>query len=604
MAATKQGSAPKRGPPQGARAWAARLKALPPAQWWRGLPPLAQDLSLVLGLGALIFIPFLGSVGLWDPWEPHYAEVARTMIARGDYVHPYWERAYFFSKPVLSFWMMAAGMLSVGALDGPAGALSEYTEWAVRLPFAFAALGGLAGAYLGAARAWGRRAGLFAAFALATMPFYFLIARQAMTDMPFVATASGALCAFMVAVFSADGRDEHDPSPGWLYLFYFLAGLATLAKGVLGVALPGAVILAWVVLDRRWALLPRLRIPSGALVTAATAGPWYGAMLAFNGKDDEFRTFYERFFLHDHFARLGAGVHTTTPDTTFTYFIEQVGFGVFPWVVALPGALWLLSRVPAQAAERDRSQSATLFVGGWLLVLFLLFSLSATKFHHYGLPMVVPVALLSGAFLARLSREGLGPHYGALLLGFVLFVVLAQNLVISPKHLSDLFVYKYDRPYPHREVDPRAIFGALFGLGGAGLFLSWLRQWGRGALGALGAVALAFALYVSWAHWPALSVHWTQRDLFWTYYQDRPAQAPIGAYLMNWRGETFYSQNQVRQIKNAGDLRAFLAGHPTAYLIVEQGRYSGLQSTIGREWQLKVVHRANHKYYLVEAAPL
>ena len=33
-------------------------------------------------LAALLYIPYLGAVGLWDPWETHYGEVGREMIQR------------------------------------------------------------------------------------------------------------------------------------------------------------------------------------------------------------------------------------------------------------------------------------------------------------------------------------------------------------------------------------------------------------------------------------------------------------------------------------------------------------------------------------------
>jgi len=49
-------------------------------------------------------------------------------------------------------------------------------------------------------------------------------------------------------------------------------------------------------------------------------------MFGFGGRDDEGKTFFERFIVHDHFKRPAQGVHTTTPGGTFTYFVEQIGF--------------------------------------------------------------------------------------------------------------------------------------------------------------------------------------------------------------------------------------------------------------------------------------
>lgn len=582
-----------------------RLRA---TRLWAAWMAWPWERRLVLGamtIAAVVFIPWLGAVGLWDPWEPHYAEVAREMIVRGDYVHPYWEHAYFFSKPVFSMWMMAFGMNLVDALHGPAGAMSIWTEWAVRLPFALLATLGVVSVALASARIFGRRVGLIAAFALATMPFYFLIARQAMTDMPLVSLMTAALASFMIAVFGRSGDDEA-PRAGWLYAFYVFVGLATLAKGALGFALPGLVIFVWMVITNEWRLLLRLRIPTGALVFLAVAAPWYTAMFLFDGKDDEFKTFFVRFIIHDHLNRLGSGVHTTTPGGTFVYFIEQLGFGIFPWVFAVPGAFAYAART-ASPERRSMRERAVFFVLVWAVATWLLFSMSATKFHHYGFPVVPPLAILVALYVDALWEEGVTPrHLVLLLMGLALFVVVAQNLVLQPKHLTDLFVYNYERPYPHREVDPRVLFGTIFSLAGAGLAVGYLWRSRKGVVGSLFTIAAVFAIYTSWVHWKELSFHWSQRDLFWTYYHDRKDDEPIAAYYMNWRGETFYSQNSVVQIKDANTLREFVARPGPEYVLVEQGRYKGMRSVLGRRYKPRILDRSNNKFYLVrvdDAAP-
>ena len=98
----------------------------------------------------------------------------------------------------------------------------------------------------------------------------------------------------------------------------------------------------------------------------------------------------QRFFLHDHLNRLSKGVHSTTPNTTFTYFVEQLGFAVFPWVALLPGALTLVGRLSPR--ERSPRVQAAIFTALWALIAFVVFTLSATKFHHYCFPLVPPLA--------------------------------------------------------------------------------------------------------------------------------------------------------------------------------------------------------------------
>src|SRR6185436_16045173 len=90
-----------------------------------------------------LYIPFAGNYGLWDPWETHYSEVARQMLQRHDYVSLWWpgspqDRNEFWSKPVLTFWLIAIGMGVAGleraahAFDGEM-ATSWAVEWAARI---------------------------------------------------------------------------------------------------------------------------------------------------------------------------------------------------------------------------------------------------------------------------------------------------------------------------------------------------------------------------------------------------------------------------------------------------------------------------------------
>jgi 4-amino-4-deoxy-L-arabinose transferase-like glycosyltransferase len=353
-------------------------------------------------------------------------------------------------------------------------------------------------------------------------------------------------------------------------------------------------------------------------------------------------TFFQRFIIHDHFKRLAVGVHTTTPGGSFVYFIEQVGFDCFPWVFAFPGAAAVLARIkvrPQNARER-----AMLFLLFWLLIGFAVFAFSATKFHHYAFPILPPLLLFSALWIEQLLDQGLRANAGTIFAGGLCYALVAHDLAMVPKHLTDLFVYNYDRPYPERETDPRQIFTLIFYAAPAVALSPWLfdrlAQLGRFlkalpgkhrraemraawrerfsgaplstqeaaqdrkvvALSLIG-VALVFAVFLGWYHWRNLSPHWSQRDLFWIYYHQSQPDEPIGAYQMNWRGETFYSKNTVRQVGRPGAPSVSLADWLNGpgerkWVLTEQSRLAPLRQAIGAAARVKVIESRNIKFVL------
>ncbi len=154
----------------------------------------------VVALAGLLYLPTLGSASLWDPWETHYGEVAREILSRDDWVSLWWvQEGWFFSKPILNFWMQALAMASMGThyapgemLLGAAGHVAR-PEWVVRAPNVVLSILALYVLYKGVARVFGRRAGMLGAFVLMTMPDWLFLAHQTMTDMPFVASMTCAM---------------------------------------------------------------------------------------------------------------------------------------------------------------------------------------------------------------------------------------------------------------------------------------------------------------------------------------------------------------------------------------------------------------------------
>ena len=397
-------------------------------------------------LAGVVFLPGLGSVGLFDPWEPHYAEVSRQMLLRADWVHPWWREAGFFSKPPLLLWGGAAGLAIAGE-----GAV----EWGLRLPVALLAVMGVAVSAEVVARLASRRAGWLAAVALSTAPLLALFARQAVPDAPLVALSTAGGLAFAVALL--DDR----AGPGWARAGWVLLGFATLAKGPVGFALPGAAFLSWFVVTGDWRRLGRLGfvervghvpVPVGPLVFLAIAVPWYAVMAAWPVRDDSGWTFLQRFWLYDHLRRLVAGAHVPTPGGGWLAYLGWLAVGTFPWVAALPGGIGEALRTRGQ--PRDARGGLALLCGLWAAAGYLLVGFTATRYPHYVLPLVPPLLVLAALFVDRLLDQGLRPHAAAGILGIAALAATGGWLARQPRLLTALFTYDPRRPLADRPRRP------------------------------------------------------------------------------------------------------------------------------------------------------
>lgn len=618
--------------------------------------------TIVIALGVLLFFPRLGSLGLWDPWETHYGEVARAMIARDDFVYPYWESSYFFSKPAFPLWLIALGLFITGAEGAPVGQpLGSWTEWGVRTPFAIIAILALYGVYKLGSQIKDRTTGVIAAFVLGSCPQFIFIGKQAMADMPFVGLTTLGLALFCAAVFDR----EPDGKPGsvqrgltvaglafaifpqliligreleqgiaiagvvlgfvvgagyvayafkwatrrdsWLLGFYTCIGLAVLSKGLAPLAVVGPIVILYMLFSQDWRILIRSKLLLGAPLFLLAAGPWYLTLSLFTGRDDEGLTFNERFWGHDNFNRVGAGVHGDRGGVG--YYLEQLAYGMFPWVAMVPFAVGHAAQQARLGNEAPDSvdeprRRLVLFVLIWALWVYVFFTMSQTKFHHYVFPAVPPLAVLVAVWFTWLAEAPEARLRRAV--GFVvvaLFAVAARDLINDPQNLVNLFTYKYDREFP-REVVARPFIAVIVGAGGLAMLVFFLLKKTKGqVLAAFFATAILFGAWISHHHFNMLSPHWGQAHLFKTYFEEKTGDEPIYAYQLNWRGETFYSRNRIQQIKEKGAnerMRQLVDQPGREFIITEQSRFQTLKGVLSpdKRDKLEIIDRSSNKFYL------
>jgi 4-amino-4-deoxy-L-arabinose transferase-like glycosyltransferase len=577
---------------------------LPQARALRGAEPQAEpdnrpwrsvrrrELALVIVLGAAILLPGLSSYTLIDPWEGHYGEVARRMLEDDDWVKLQWQNdAYFRSKPGLTFYLMATSMRLHGVASdgGYSGEMvsSDIVVWSLRLPFALFGIFGLVILWYMLARLVSRRVAYIGFGICATIPFYTLVARQAITDMPMVATAMGAIACFLLAVHCGDrelkplwkritpyhvflivlwlfvglqliryGMDfAADPSVGrgmkvrllhpavwatapyliglavftvltwvvwptryarqtYMYWAYFLVGVSVLGKGPPGAACVVVVCSLYIVMTGQWYQLLRISLLQGIAILALTAVPWHMAMVLKDG-----RPWISEYFGHHWFKRAGKGVHGETG--TFNFFAQQMGIGMWPWVALLPAAIYSALH---RGVARWREDRVRLAMTLWAIGGFAFFAMVETKFHHYVLPAVPAFGVLI-AFWADDLLEGKAKHINiALALGVAIILFVARDLIGEQKQLIELFIYRYDRPWPSKEpwnVDVGGYFlwfGLLFA---AALACAMVPRIRRYALMAFAGLAVVYSLWVSNGYMSTAAPHWGQGHLHKTYFAER-----------------------------------------------------------------------------------
>jgi 4-amino-4-deoxy-L-arabinose transferase-like glycosyltransferase len=195
---------------------------------------------VLCALCAGLFGQQLGGLGLMDKTEGLFVEIPRQMLESGDWITPRWNGELFFDYPVWGYWMVGLSFRLFGV-----------SEWAARLPAALAASATVLAVFAvlvlvaPAAEAAHQRLGraLLGGTVLALCPGWIGWGRSSVTDMFLASGISLALLSFVLAHTASAQRPWQRPL-GFVGLAVF-CGVAVLAKGPVGLLLPGLVMLAF-----------------------------------------------------------------------------------------------------------------------------------------------------------------------------------------------------------------------------------------------------------------------------------------------------------------------------------------------------------------------
>jgi 4-amino-4-deoxy-L-arabinose transferase-like glycosyltransferase len=341
---------------------------------------LAFQLVIVLGVCIFLFFFGLGAFGLVGADEPRYAQIAREMFARHDWIVPTLNGSPWMEKPVLLYWNAMNSYRLLGVYD-----------WAARVPSAIFATG-LVLAVFFFMRHFRRGSELDAALITASCFAVIGFGRGASTDMLLSAPFCVALLAWWT--WHQTGRKL------WLAAFYVLLAVGALAKGPISAALAVLIVAAYSMGRRDAKIFLRSLWWPGFLLFFVIALPWY---VALQMKVPEFFRF---FFYEQNLQRFGTNRYQHSQP--FWYYVPVFLLSVFPWVVFTVSAIGesvkgVLARLRAQTSsgpsDEMREDWLPLFLLLWMALPVIFFSISRSKLPGYILPAIPAAALLTANYL-------------------------------------------------------------------------------------------------------------------------------------------------------------------------------------------------------------
>ncbi|HSB28283.1 MAG TPA: glycosyltransferase family 39 protein [Pyrinomonadaceae bacterium] len=475
---------------------------------------LAKRVQILLSLAFIAFYFYgLGHLPLVGPDEPRYAQVAREMFLRNDWITPTLGGHTWFEKPALLYWLII-----------PAFKIFGVHEWSARLGPAICGLLTIAGMW-SIARVIERSqrvadpdgfsgwSFLIGASCLGTIVF----SRAVSFDIVITSTVTWALYFFLRSQLVSEPAKHNRFMLG----FYVMVGVSVLAKGLVGIVIPLGVVGFYFLLRREW---PSRRlwlslvwgVPASLVVTAL----WYGPVINRHGWQ-----FIDEFFIQHHFARyLSNKYHHPQP----VYF-----YPVILLMLAVPWTSYLIDAFVSARKWQWRDESpvsrASVLLLAWILFPILFFSFSSSKLPGYILPVLPPALLLAGASATKAVNQ-LDPRWPLKGAGIICVVlgVFGAGYGFRAEHLSLLCVLSAGLPL---------ILAGLFAL-------IWKREAWSPLLSIAGSLLVAVVVILNCAA-PIVSRRESARDLLALADARGYSSVPILAMHGDDRSAQFYASGRV-----------------------------------------------------------
>jgi 4-amino-4-deoxy-L-arabinose transferase-like glycosyltransferase len=354
---------------------------------------LYDHLVILLFAAAIYLGCIVSPPSLMDDVDAVQAQIARNMLASGDWVTARLDGVAYLEKAPLIYWMIAGCYKIFGVHD-----------WVARLPVALSSifLGWLTWAF--GAWAFGRRAGFYAGLCMSTCVGLFLFTRIQIPDVMLTATIALAMWAFLRAL-----DDEEKRPRRWALVLAASLGVGLLWKSLVGTLFPIAAGILYLAVTRQLFVKKvwrRLHPFSGLLVILAIAAPWHILATLRNppyfdftmrSAPGEYHGFLWFFFINEQLLRFLNMRYPRDYDT-----VPRALFWLMHLLWLFPWSVWLPAVAKLSFHPKDRPGRTRLLALCWIGFILVFFTFSTTQ-EYYSMPSYPALALLIGCAMTTES---------------------------------------------------------------------------------------------------------------------------------------------------------------------------------------------------------
>jgi len=354
------------------------------------------------------------------PDEGRYGDISRAMFETGDWLTPRINGFPFMHKPPLLHWI-SSGLMEIFGVH----------LWVLRLVPVLAGTLMLVSLFFFVRKYINERVAQLSALILATSLLFFGSSQYVNHDL-LVATWM-TLTVFCFADFTLSGKKSI------LFLGYVACAGGFLSKGLIGVLVPGMVILPWVIYCKEWRKIPSLLNPLGILLFICLVGPWL--YLA----QHHYANFLNYFFIDQQFSRFSSSGFNNKQPWFFYLVILLISF--LPWllVTGLKGAKQhIRSVVPSPILA---------LLLWWFVSVTIFFSIPPSKLAGYILPVVAPLTILITAWVQQTLTL---PKNKLQIFGVSIFVSLMGLAILVAPH-----VMKTNHDFYFQHIGLISLLGAI-----------------------------------------------------------------------------------------------------------------------------------------------